>query len=208
MDQGEAPILDAIEAFHRASPAMFTIQGHKCGAGVDDRILAVLGRETFHNDMAATKGLDDRANRKRVLEKAQSLAASLLGADRAFFSVNGSSMSVQVALLTIAGPGDKVAVARNSHRSVIGGLIISGAEPVFVQPAFDDELRIAHPVEVAEVRSALDEHSDLKGVLVVSPSYYGVAGDVAGLAALCHDRDVPLVVDAAWGAHFPFHPDL
>jgi len=48
----------------------------------------------------------------------------------------------------------------------------------------------------------------VRAVLIVSPTYYGVCSDVAGIAEAAHRHGVPLLVDEAWGPHFPFHPDL
>ena len=45
-------------------------------------------------------------------------------------------------------------------------------------------------------------------MFIVSPTYYGMAADVAACAAVCHAAGVPLVVDQAWGPHFGFHPGL
>ena len=42
----------------------------------------------------------------------------------------------------------------------------------------------------------------------MSPTYYGVAADLEGIARVAHARDVPLLVDEAWGPHFHFHPAL
>src|SRR4051794_4586485 len=101
MDQSRAPILEAIESFQAHDPAMFIVHGHKCGAGVDRETLRVLGRDAFASDMAATKGLDDRADRKKIVEHAERLASELLGADQTFFVVNGSSSSIQAALMAV-----------------------------------------------------------------------------------------------------------
>jgi arginine decarboxylase len=208
MDQSRAPILEAIDDFHRAAPALFTVHGHKCGAGTSPETLDTLGTETFRHDMAATKGLDDRADGKKVIENAQKLCAELVGADHTFYIVNGSSLSVQAALMSVAGPGEKIAVARNVHKSVIAGLILGGADPVFMKPGFDDDLALTHPVPVETVRSTLERNPDVRAVFAVSPSYYGVAGDVRGIAEVSHAHGIPLVVDGAWGLHFPFHPEL
>jgi arginine decarboxylase len=58
------------------------------------------------------------------------------------------------------------------------------------------------------VRAALQENPDVKAVYIVSPTYYGVAADVAGIADVAHAHGVPLLVDEAWGPHFHFHPAL
>ena len=184
------------------------MHGHKLGRGVDSRTLSVLGEQTFAADLAAIKSLDDRRERKKVVDRAHRLAAELFGAKQSFFLVNGSFLSVQAALLAIAGPDEEVLVGRNVHRSVAAGLILGGQRPVFMAPDFDDERAIAHPVTSETMRAALDAHPAAKGVMVVSPSYYGVSADLAGQARACHEHAIPFAVDDAWGVHFGFHPDL
>ena len=58
------------------------------------------------------------------------------------------------------------------------------------------------------MRDALAAHPDACGVILGDPSFVGTIGDVAGHAEAAHRAGVPLIVDAAWAAHFGFHPDL
>lgn len=111
-------------------------------------------------------------------------------------------------MISVAGPGEKLLVSRNAHKSVVAGLIISGIQPVWVHPHFDPDLQLAHPPEPEDVRRALAAHPDAKGVLLITPTDWGTCADIAGVAEACHAADVPLIVDEAWGAHLPFHPDL
>src|SRR5207253_853847 len=105
-------------------------------------------------------------------------------------------------------PGDKVLVARNSHKSLLDSLIIGAVEPVFLEATLDDDWGVAHGIPGEELERKLAEHPEARAVFVTSPSYYGVAPDVRRLAEICHARGVPLVVDEAWGPHFPFHPEM
>ena len=57
-------------------------------------------------------------------------------------------------------------------------------------------------------RRGAGAHPDAKLVVLVSPSYCGVASDLAGIAAVAHARRRPVYVDEAWGPHFHFHPAL
>src|SRR5205085_5460371 len=70
------------------------------------------------------------------------------------------------------------------------------------------ELGLAHGVTPDALREALERHPDAVAVFIVSPTYYGMAADVAGCADVAHAAGIPLVVDQAWGPHFGFHPDL
>jgi arginine decarboxylase len=208
MDHSETPVLDALTKFRERDDVVFGPPGHKQGRGVDPRVLDVLGEGVFASDVLLLNGLDDRRESQNVLGKAQELMADAVGADRSFFSTCGSSLSVKTAMLAVAGPGEKLLVSRNAHKSVVSGVIINGTDPVWVHPHFDAERHLAHPPEAADVERALEAHPDAKGMLLITPTDWGTCADIAGIAELCHSRDVALIVDEAWGAHLPFHPDL
>jgi arginine/lysine/ornithine decarboxylase len=208
MDHSEAPVLDALAAYQAQEQLPFTPPGHKQGRGADPRVRAVLGDALFSADVLAVSGLDDRTMSQGILKRAEELMADAVGAEHTFFSTCGSSLSVKAAMLSVAGPHEKLLVGRDAHKSVISGLILAGIRPVWVDPQWDPDLHLAHPPAPEAFRSAFEEHPDARGALVTSPTPYGTCADIGAIAALCHERGVPLVVDEAWGAHLPFHPDL
>src|SRR5437868_1528499 len=83
---------------------------------------------------------------------------------------------------------EKSLVSRNSHMSVVTGLVLCGASPVWVMPEYDEELEVAHGVTPEAVASALDQNPDAVAVMIVTPTYYGVSADVRGIADECHRR--------------------
>ncbi|MGW5268546.1 aminotransferase class I/II-fold pyridoxal phosphate-dependent enzyme [Rhodococcus sp. NPDC003994] len=209
MDQSRAPFLDAVAAYHRADRYGFTPPAHRRGAGVDPRVRDVLGADSFRSDLLASGGVDDRSSSHGYLTDAENLMADAVGARSAFFSTCGSSLSVKAAMMAVAGndPGGLL-VARDSHKSIVAGLIFSGVTPRWIAPRWDTELHLSHPPSPDRVRRAWGENPDAAGALVVSPSPYGTCADIAGIAEVCHERGKPLIVDEAWGAHLPFHDDL
>ena len=86
--------------------------------------------------------------------------------------------------------------------------MLSGAVPAYIEPDCDRDLGIAHGLTPAAVEAALEQYPQAKGVLVVSPTYYGVASDLERIAEVVHARNLPLLVDEAWGPHFAFHAEL
>jgi len=207
-DHRRAPILEALAAFADSDVASFSIPAHKTGAGIDEETVEVLGKAPFFDDAPMHHGLDDRTSSKKVLTHAQTLAADAFGADQCLFSTNGSTLSVQLALVACVRPGEEVVIGRNAHKSVISGVILSGAVPVWVDPEIDTEHACAHTVTPEALDRTLQAHPAARAAMIVSPTYFGVAADVAGLADVCHRHGIPLLVDDAWGALFAFHPEL
>lgn len=208
MDHSRAPVLEALQEFRRRGDVVFGPPGHKQGRGADPRVAEILGLDVFRSDVLSLNGLDDRRQSQGVLEQAQELMADAVGAEHAFFSTCGSSLSVKTAMLSVAGPGEKLLLSRNAHKSVIAAVIINGVRPVWVHPRFDAERHMAHPPEPDDVRDRLREHPDAKGMLLITPTDWGSCADIRGVADVCHAADIPLIVDEAWGAHLPFHPGL
>src|SRR4051794_12272560 len=208
MDHSRAPVLEALQEFRRRGDVVFGPPGHRQGRGVDPRVLEIVGQGVFASDVLTLNGLDDRRESQGVVSQAEELMADAVRADKAFFSTCGSSLSVKTAIMSVAGPGEKVLISRNAHKSVIAGEIASGVQPVWVHPKWDGDRFLAHPPEPDDIRSALEAHPDAKGMLLISPTDWGTCADIAGAAAVCHESDIPLIVDEAWGAHLPFHPDL
>jgi arginine decarboxylase len=209
MDQSEAPILEALADYHAKGRYGFSPPGHRQGRGVDARTLAVLGKQPFWDDVLASSGLDDRRSRNAYLSHAEELMAHAVGADAAFFSTCGSSLSVKAAMMAVAG-GDSggLLLSRDSHKSVVAGLIMSGMQPRWITPQWDATRHFSHPPSPEQVRDAWDRHPDAAAALIVSPSPYGTCADLTGIAEVCHQRGKPLIVDEAWGAHQPYHEDL
>ncbi|MFD7459337.1 MULTISPECIES: aminotransferase class I/II-fold pyridoxal phosphate-dependent enzyme [unclassified Streptomyces] len=208
MDHSRAPVLEALQEFRRRGDVAYGPPGHKQGRGADPRVADIVGKDVFRSDVLTLNGLDDRRQSQGVISQAQELMADAVGATEAFFSTCGSSLSVKTAMLAVAGPGEKMLISRNAHKSVVAAVVVNGVEPIWVHPEFDAERHLAHPPEPGDVRDRLREHPDAKGMLLITPTDWGTCADVRGVARVCHDFDVPLIVDEAWGAHLPFHPGL
>ncbi|MFI5707090.1 aminotransferase class I/II-fold pyridoxal phosphate-dependent enzyme [Kribbella sp. NPDC051620] len=208
LDQSSAPVLEALQEYHRRGYRNFSPPGHKQGKGADKLVRQVLGTDVFRSDVLASGALDDRKQRGKVLSRAQELMADAVGAEHAFFSTCGSSLSVKSAMMAVAAPGEKLLIGRDAHKSVISGLVLAGIHPVWVRPEWDTDLHLAHPPHPEAFERAFEENPEAVGALVTSPSPYGTCSDLSSIAQICHRRGKPLIVDEAWGAHLPFHDDL
>lgn len=151
--------------------------------------------------------MDDLHRPSGPIAAAQRLAAELYGAGVTFFLVNGSTVGLQALMLGLLRPGDRVLLPRHIHRAVVGGLILAGADPVFVEDEPVAGFGIpAGPATGTVVREIVT--STPRAVLVLHPNYYGIAGEIAPLAEAAHAAGAVLWADEAHGAHLPFHAAL
>ena len=216
-DQTEAPYLDAVVSYVARNPGRFHIPGHK-GTGADPGLIAALGEAAVLHDIPAGIEGVDVGPEPTPFQRAQRLAAEAWGARRSWFLLNGASGGNHAICMALAhatgklktGPPHRgpVVVQRNVHSSIIDGLVLSGLRPTFVAPEIDPELGIAHCVTPEALDAALESQPDAEAAMLVSPTYFGAVARVAELAEVAHGRDVPLVVDEAWGSHLYFHRDL
>src|SRR3954449_13265343 len=203
-DQETAPIVDALRDFWARDMLTFGIPAHNGGRGPLPDIASLIGQDAARGDLPASHGLDTRDRAWQVQATAQELFADAVGAEPTLFSTNGSTLSAHVAILTVAGPGDTLVMARNGHKSAFTGLVLSGARPVYVGPYYDEELEVALTPVAGDLAAALEAHPEARAALVFTPSYYGTSADVAAYAEACHARDLPLVTDDAWALDYAF----
>jgi arginine decarboxylase len=208
LDQSRAPYFQVLLEYVDAGVIPFHTPGHKQGIGMDRAFRDFVGDNVLAIDLTQIRGLDDLLQPEEALVEAQELAAECFGAEQSFFLINGSTSGNQCMMMAALNPGDKLALPRNSHKSAMGGLIMSGATPVWMQPEVDEALHMDHTITPETVRATLERDPDIKAIYIVSPTYYGVAADLEAIAAIAHEHGIPLLVDEAWGPHFHFHPAL
>src|SRR6478735_10654716 len=165
MDQSAAPLVEALAEYHRAGRYGFTPPGHRQGRGVDDRTRAAIGVDAFRADVLASAGLDDRSSSHGYLKQAEELMAAAVGAEHAFFSTCGSSLSVKAAMLAVAGVSGELLVSRDAHESVTAGLIFSGLQPRWIRPRWDQQLHVAHPPSPQQVQDMWQRYPDAAAAL-------------------------------------------
>lgn len=197
-----APLLDAYLSYFEHNRSPFTIPGHKQKAArLDPGLGAVVD-----SDIPLYGGLDEIKLTHKVLVKAEKLAADLWGADYARFSTGGSTHANQAVILALGKPGDKVALSRTAHRSVLSALVLAGLEPIWLAPEIDSATGVPLGIPVSELERVLPEKPI--AVLLTEPGYLGTLSDIGALVELSHSQNIPVIIDAAWGAHFGFHKDL
>lgn len=197
-----APLLDAYLSYFESKRLPFTIPGHKQRASLLDLGLGAV----VDADIPLYGGLDEVKLSLGVLAKAEELAASFWGGDYARFSTGGSTHVNQAVILALGKPGDKVAVSRTAHRSVLSALVLAGLEPLWLSPEIDKTTGAPTGISVIEFEKVLSQKPI--AMLLTEPGYLGTVSDLPALISKAHEQSIPVVIDSAWGAHFGFHPEL
>ena len=206
-DKYEAPLYTSLLKHLNNGYAHLHLPAHRQGQALS-ALWKGLEQDLFKIDLTELPGLDNLNSPSGSIARAQSLAAGLYGAQRTFFLVNGTSVGLQALLMVLCRPGEKIIISRDSHRSVLAGLVLSGADPVYIVSSIMKEFGIPEGPDETQAAGALAAHGAAKGVLTTCPNYYGIAADLKILAEVVHGAGKPLVVDEAHAAHFPFHPSL
>lgn len=208
MSQFETPLFSGLLEHAKKDPIQFHIPGHKKGAGMDTEFRDFIGDNALSIDLINIGPLDDLHAPKGIIKQAQDLAAEAFGADHTFFSVQGTSGAIMTMVMAVCGPGDKIIVPRNVHKSVMSAIVFSGAVPIFIHPEVDEKLGISHGITTDAVEKALEQNPDAKGILVINPTYFGISADLRKIVEIAHSYDIPVLVDEAHGVHIHFHEQL
>ena len=202
MNQHSAPLLEAAQRYLNVADAPFYMPAHKRGQSIDAEFMEILGANIFRLDLPELPVLEE------PIAEAEALAAAAYGSDRTWFLSNGSTCGVQAILLATCQQGDKILIGRNCHKSAIAGLVLNGATPIYLPTEYLPEFDLDLGVSPQTLELFLNRHPDAKAVMLVSPNYFGVCGDLEKMAAIAHAFNIPLLIDAAHGGHLGFHPQL
>jgi arginine decarboxylase len=206
VDQERAPIYETLTNYAASGIYGFHTPGHKSGRFAAPELTDLVGKSGLALDLPAMTATDNTFHPTGCVRDAQQLAAELFGAGDTFYLTAGSTLGVATSLLASVPPGGTVAMPRNIHRSVVAGLVLSGAFPRFVPHDVLPDCG-ALGVTSESVAAALDASPKPSAMLVTRPSYYGLARELTQIADVCHERGVPLIVDEAHGGHMRFLPD-
>ena len=193
-----APLFDKLNTYKDSGVYPFHMPGHKMGRGIPLQ-------DAFAMDITEIHGFDNLHQADGIIAEAQKMCAKTFGARESFFLVNGSSCGIIAAIMSTCSDQEPLIVARNSHKSVMDGFVMSGAQPNYVMPQAVEGFDIFGAVSADSIEKACSQHPNAKAVMIVSPTYEGIVSDVERIAAVVHEKNMILIVDAAHGSHMHFH---
>jgi arginine decarboxylase len=197
----ETPLFSALMQYIKSNPLSLHVPGHKNGTVFMEEA------EQFYKgilplDVTELTGLDDLHDPKEAIAKAQQLAAVLYNVQSTYFLVNGSTVGNLAMILACCNEGDEVLVQRNSHKSIINGIYLAGARPIFLSPKVDEMYQVPSYVELETVKEAIQCYPMAKALILTNPNYYGLSIDLTEMIRFAHSFHIPVLVDEAHGAHY------
>lgn len=206
-NQEKMPFVEALESYKEQHFVPFHTPGHKIGVEAPQLLKDWMGPALTY-DLGVMYALDDLHEPEGVLKEAQDLTAELYGADHCWFSINGTTALIEAMIMGTVGPDEAIIIPREAHRSVISGLVLSGAKPVYMDCQFDERWGIPLGVSVEDAIKTMDAHPEAKAILLVYPNYYGVGVDIVKIVKEAHKRGMIVLVDEAHGPHLQFSENL
>ena len=164
--------------------------------------------EGYYNwDYSEIEGLDNLADPSGAILMAQGRASDCFGAKNTFFLTGGATLGILAAMKSVIQEGDRVLVARNCHKSVYNGLVVTCARVDWLMPETNDYFGIYGEINPEEVENNL-KLNQYKALIITSPTYEGVNSDIEAISKICRQYGVYLIVDEAHGALYNFSDKL
>lgn len=205
----KTPLLDAMLAYKNTPMTGFHIPGHNRGNGVYPKFRELVGDDVLKID--TTDEFDNLGTLHPVtgaIKEAQEIAASAYGAKKTYFITGGSTIANLALAFAITNPNEEVLIGRNCHRSVLTGLIISGAKVNWVIPKKLNNWAIFGNIEAQDIEEKLSKNRNIKLVWITNPTYEGVVSDIEAISSVCKKYKASLIVDEAHGCLWNFNKNL
>lgn len=205
----KAPIVEALKNAYDNPTYQFHIPGHTKGKAIFKDFRKLIGDKALNVD--TTDEFDNLGTLHPAtgpIKEAQELAAQAFGAKKTFFLLNGSTAGNLALAMALTKKGQKIIVNRNCHRSILTGLIISGAEPIWICPNKIDDWSVWGNIDAQRIEELIKNNDDVSMVWITNPTYEGVVSDIKSISTVCKKYGIPLIVDEAHGCLWNFNKHL
>lgn len=164
--------------------------------------------ENFYSwDYSEIEGFDNLCDPTGPILMAQGRASDCYGAKNTFFLTQGATLGILAAMKSVIQEGDRVLVARNCHKSVYNGLVVTCARVDWLMPSCNEYFGIYGKIEPEDVENNL-KLNQYRALIITSPTYEGVNSDIEAISKICKQYGVYLIVDESHGALYNFSDKL
>jgi len=213
-ENARTPFYDQLKNYVWMAKDQWHTPGHSSGESlrgspwVND-FYEFMGEHVFDADLSVSVPmLDSLMEPKGVIQEAQQMAAKAFGARKTFFATNGTSTANKVIFQTLLAPGEKLLLDRNCHKSVHHGVVLSGANPVYLNSALNRKYGLYGPIPKKTLFEAIEKHPDAEALILTSCTYDGLRYDLAPIIEVAHEKGIKVIIDEAWYGFARFHPEF
>jgi arginine decarboxylase len=173
------------------------------------------GKNIFLAETSATSGgLDSLLDPKGPIKKALELAGRAFGARHTFFATNGTSTCNKIVVQAVVRPGDIVLVDRDCHKSHHYGMVLTGAQVVYLDSYPLSRYSMYGAVPLREIKRNLlilkraGKLDRVKMLLLTNCTFDGIVYNVERFMEECLaiKPDLVFLWDEAWFAFARFDP--
>ncbi|XME01931.1 aminotransferase class I/II-fold pyridoxal phosphate-dependent enzyme [Lachnospiraceae bacterium C1.1] len=162
----------------------------------------------FSFDITEIDDFDNMHHPDGIIKKLQEKMAALFHSEKADILINGSSSGILTAISAAVKRNGKIIMARNSHKSAYNAAFLRNLETVYIYPGYINEYAMNGGIDPRDINDAIENNPDAEAVFITSPTYEGMLSDIKSIADICHENNIPLIVDAAHGAHFGINEEF
>ena len=154
-------------------------------------------------DLTEIYGTDNLLNPSGVIDDLHKEISKVFGSKESFMTTNGSTGALHIAMAMATRPGDKVLIQRNTHKSIYNGLLLNDLDPVYLNTIYDKDRAMYFGIDLDELREKIEKNK-ITACVLVSPNYFGGILKLKEIIEILHEKDIPVIVDEAHGAHLYF----
>ena len=189
-------LYDKLKEYSKSDFYPFHMPGHKRNVK--------LIKEQYGIDIDITEidGFDMLYEADDVLKDAMERAKKFWGTEKTYFLVNGSTVGILTAMHSCLTQGDRIIIGRNCHKAVYNASELLKLNNTYLYPKYIPKYGINGGYSAKELENLFEKNSNIKAVVITSPTYDGIVSDIKTLADITHKHGAVLIVDEAHGAHF------
>jgi len=211
-ERSRTPFYDQLKNYVWMAKDSWHTPGHSSGESLRSSpwisdFYEFMGEHIFDADLSVSvPALDSLMEPRGVIAEAQAMAAKAFGARRTFFATNGTSTANKVIFQTLLAPGEKLLLDRNCHKSVHHGVVLSGAQPIYLNSSVNRKYSLYGPVPKRTIFEAIERHPDAEAMILTSCTYDGLRYDLAPIVEAAREKGIKVIIDEAWYGFARFHP--
>jgi arginine decarboxylase len=219
-DRYRTPFFSALKQYSRRPTGVFHALPISQGKSIVNShwikdMVGFYGLDVFMAETSSTcGGLDSLLEPTGPLREAQDLASQAYGSRHTYFVTNGTSTANKIVTQALVAPGDIVLLDRNCHQSHHYGMMLAGANVVYLEayPLNDYSMYGAVPLREIKAKLLALKHAGkldrVKMMSLTNCTFDGIVYDVGRVMEECLaiKPDLVFLWDEAWFAFAGFHP--